>query len=881
MIHQFNSNPMNGLSESEAAIKLKREGYNELPSSKRRSFWGIAREIIEDPIFLLLVACGAIYTALGDMQEALILLGFVFFIMGISLYQETKTERALEALQDLSSPRALVIRDGQKKRIAGREVVRGDVVFLAEGDRVPADAVLLDCTHLLVDESLLTGESLPVQKIAVEVRANDEFTRPGGDNLPFVYSGTLVVQGQGIAKVQATGSHTQIGKIGKALQGLKLEQTALQKEMARLVKNLAIAALAICAVVVVVYGLTRGNWLQGSLAGITLAMAILPNEFPVVVTIFLALGAWRIAQKQVLTRRIPAVETLGSTTVLCVDKTGTLTLNQMSVQQLCSWNQNSVHQNIYDLNLHAQEPLPEKVHQLVEFSILASHKDPFDPMEKAFKQLGNRYLAQTEHIHHDWTLLKEYPLSPQMLAMSQVWQTADGENCIIAAKGSPEAVADLCHFTSEQMHALAIQINQMANDGLRVLGVAKASLKDPPPAFFPPHPAFSADCLPDVQHDFAFEFVGLVGLADPIRPTVAQAIQECYTAGVRVVMITGDYPGTAQNIAQQVGLLQMGEIVTGSELDEMDDSELQQRISSVNIFARVVPEQKLRIVNALKANGEIVAMTGDGVNDAPALKSAHIGIAMGGRGTDVARESADLVLLEDDFSTIVQAVKLGRRIFDNLRKAMAYLLAIHVPIAGMSLIPVLLKLPLVMLPVHVAFLHLIIDPACSIVLEAEPAEPNVMNRSPRNPTEPVFGRQNLGLALLQGVGILTIILLIYLISLYRGQGELDARALTFTALLLANLGLIASERSSNRVNLTTFKSPNPAFWWVIGGGLVFLWMVLYVPFLRHLFRFSYLHPIDLAICLVAGVMSFFWFELLKIPSRKRRLAVTNHSHSEV
>ncbi|MCX7594942.1 MAG: cation-translocating P-type ATPase, partial [Fischerella sp.] len=745
--------------------------------------------------------------------------------------------------------------------------------ILAEGDRIPADAVLVSCTNLSVDESLLTGESLPVRKVAVKAGSSYELARPGGDNLPFVYSGTLVIQGQGIAQVQAIGSNTEIGKIGKALQRLEPEQTALQKEMARLVSNLALVGLSLCAVVIIVYGLTRGDWLKGFLAGITLAMAILPNEFPVVVTIFLALGAWRIAQKQVLTRRVPAVETLGSATVLCVDKTGTLTLNQMSVQQLCVWNSEyrySTEQssNTYDLNLHEREPLPESVHELVEFSILASHLHPFDPMEKAFKQLGDRYLAQTEHLHYDWKLLREYPLSPQLLAMSQVWQTSNGDNCVIAAKGAPEAIADLCHFHPSQKQVLAAKVSQMANEGLRILGVAKASQADPPPSSVPPHPSFSANCLPDGQHDFAFEFLGLVGLADPVRPTVAEAIQECYSAGIRVMMITGDYPATAQNIARQIGLMQMGEIMTGAELDRIDDAELQRRIEGVNIFARVVPEQKLRIVKALKANGEIVAMTGDGVNDAPALKAAHIGIAMGGRGTDVARESAALVLLDDDFSSIVQAVKLGRRIFDNLRKAMAYLLAIHVPIAGMSLFPVLFKLPLVLLPVHVAFLHLIIDPACSVVLEAEPAEANIMNRPPRNPKEPVFGRKNLGLAIFQGLGILVIILAIFVISLYRGQGELDARALTFTTLILANLGLIVSDRSLTRVNIATLKSPNPAFWWVMIGGMVFLWMVLYIPFLRHLFGFSILHPIDLVICLVAGVLCIFWFELLKIISRK-------------
>jgi Ca2+-transporting ATPase len=862
MTFQFDRNTTTGLSEQEAASRLKQEGYNELSSTGRRTLWTLAWETVQDPIFLLLVGGGVIYLILGDVQEALILLGFVCFIMVISLYQEGKTEHALEALRDLSSPRALVIRDGQQKRIAGREVVRGDLLVLAEGDRVPADAILLFCSNLSTDESLLTGESLPVRKVAAV--GNMALERPGGDDLPFVYAGTLVVRGSGVAEVVAVGVQTEMGKIGKALQQLKPEPTALQQEMTRLVNKLFAIAVAFCVAIVVVYGLTKGDWLKAVLAGITLAMAILPNEFPVVVTIFLALGAWRISQKHVLARRTSAVESLGSATVLCVDKTGTLTLNQMSVQRVLAFDNQGNSPCDYDFGAHQKEPLPEAVHQLVEFSILASQRDPFDPMEKALKQLGNDYLADTEHLHNDWKLLREYPLSPDLLAMTHVWQSADGKQYDIAAKGAPEAIADLCHFTPQQRQNLATQISDMANAGLRILGVAKASLLEAPPPFLPPHPSLNPDNLPDRQHDFPFEFLGLVGLSDPVRPTVAAAIQECYTAGIRVVMITGDYPGTAQSIARQIGLMQMGAILTGAELNQLSEIELGERIQSTNIFARVVPEQKLQIVNALKAKGEVVAMTGDGVNDAPALKSAQIGIAMGERGTDVARESAALVLLDDDFSSIVAAVKLGRRIFDNLRKAMAYLLAIHIPIAGISLIPVLFKLPLVLLPVHVAFLHLIIDPACSVVLEAEPAEADVMNRPPRNPKEPLFGKKTLLLALLQGAGILVIILGTFLVALYRRQGELDARALTFTTLIFANLGLILSGRYSSRISLKTLKSHNSALWWVFGGGLLFLALVLYVPFLRNLFSFSFLHPIDLAICFGGGVISVLWFEQLKL-----------------
>ncbi|PAX59534.1 cation-translocating P-type ATPase [Brunnivagina elsteri] len=851
---------VNGLPSATAIVRLKQEGYNELPSAQARNLLSLVWAAVQDPIFLLLVGGSIIYWILGDLQEALILIGFVFFMTGISLYQEGKTEHALAALRDLSSPRALVIRDGQRKRIAGREVVRGDLLVLAEGDRVPADAIVLSCSNLSTDESLLTGESLTVRKVAAEGKV-EGMQCPGGDGLPFVYSGTLVVQGQGIVEVRSIGTQTEMGKIGNALQQVKIETTPLQREMTRLVSRLFGIALAFCVAIVIIYGFTTGDWLKGILAGITLAMAILPNEFPVVVTVFLALGAWRISRHHVLARKASAVETLGSATVLCVDKTGTLTLNQMAVQQLFPYCQNT---QPYDLGQHSREPLPEFVHELVEYCILASQRDPFDPMEKAFKQLGDRYLAHTEHLHKDWQLLREYPLSPHLLAMSHVWRSSDGKQYEVAAKGAPEAIADLCHFTPQQQQSLAAQVSEMANLGLRVLGVAKAALVGAPPPFLPPHPSLNPAHLPEKQHDFPFEFLGLVGLSDPVRPTVAAAIAECHTAGVRVVMITGDYPGTAQTIARQIGLRETENIITGAELDRLSDTELQQRIETINIFARAIPEQKLRLVNALQAKGEVVAMTGDGVNDAPALKAAQIGIAMGQHGTDVARESAALVLLDDDFSSIVQAVKLGRRIFDNLRKAMAYLVAVHIPIAGMSLIPVLFKLPLVLLPIHVAFLHLIIDPACSIVLEAEPAEPNVMNRPPRNPLEPLFGRKTIGLALLQGLGSLAIVATIFGISVYRNQGELDARALTFTTLILANLGLILSERSTSRLSLKVFKDPNPALWWVIGGGLIFLALVLYLPFLRNLFSFSFLHSIDLAICLAGGVISLVWFECLKL-----------------
>lgn len=836
-----------GLSEAEVTQRLRQHGYNELPFAKSRSILATAWNVVREPMFLLLLACGTIYLILGDVQEAVMLLGFVFVVLGITLYQERKTERALEALRDLSSPRALVIRGGERKRIAGRDVVPDDLVVLAEGDRVPADSVVLSCNNLSTDESLLTGESVPVRKVAWDgVR---EMTRPGGENLPFVFSGTLIVQGQGIAQVRATGIRTEMGNIGKALQTVQVEGTRLQKEVGLLVRRVAILGLALCVLVVVLYGLTRGNWLQGFLAGITLAMAMLPEEFPVVLTVFLALGAWRLSKMNVLARRVPVIETLGSATVLCVDKTGTLTVNRMSIRKL------AVNGTVLDVEQQAAQTFPEEFHEIVEFGILASQRDPFDPMEKAFHDLGNSRLAQTEHLHADWTLERGYALSPSLLAMSHVWKSPTGQDYVLATKGAPEAIADLCHLNSERTKAIGEQVAAMAQDGLRVLGVAKG--------------LFGQQPLPGEQHDFTFEFLGLVGLADPVRPTVPVAVEECYTAGIRVVMITGDHPTTAKSIARQAGIKPLDEIITGPELEKFDEVELQRRVRTINVFARMVPEQKLRLVNALKANGEVVAMTGDGVNDAPALKAAHIGIAMGGRGTDVAREAASLVLLDDDFASIVKSVRMGRRIFDHLQKAMTYIVAVHVPIAGMSIVPVLLGGPLALLPVHILFLELVIDPACSVVFEAEPEEADVMSRPPRNPTAPLFGSRILGVGLLQGASALLIVLAIYLSALWGWLNSSDAIALSFTTLVVANLGLIFANRSWTRSIWSTLRTPNAPLWWVIGGTTFFLGLALYVPFLRDLFHFSFLHPDDLLLCIAAGSASILWFEGIKWLRGKR------------
>ncbi|MFA6216453.1 MAG: HAD-IC family P-type ATPase [Candidatus Omnitrophota bacterium] len=841
---------LKGLSELDVVARLKRDGYNELPSSKKRGFLKIIVEVFKEPMFLLLVACGAIYLILGDMGEAMLLLGFVFVVMGITIYQEGKTEKAIEALRDLSSPRALVIREGVHKRISGKEVVNDDIVIVQEGDRIPADAVLLWGINLSVDESLLTGESVPVRKLPSE-KLDLTGSRPGGDDLPYLYSGSLVVHGQGIARVIAIGSHTQMGKIGKVLQSIGSEPTQLQKETGKLVKIIFVIAIILCFIVVLIYGFINGEWLKGILSGITLAMALLPEEFPVVLTIFLALGAWRISKKNVLTRKVSAVEMLGSATVLCVDKTGTLTQNKMSVKKIF----NGTH--FCDVSLGVNSCLADEFHEVMEYGILASKKDPFDPMDKALKDLGYQTLFNTEHIHENWPLIEEYPLSQKIMALSHVWKTPDGRGFVVSAKGAPEAIADLCHLSEKERQSLSDKIQVMAQEGLRVLGVAKAFV--------------DKEKLPVSQHDFNFTFLGLIGLADPIRLSVPLAIQECYQAGIRVVMITGDYPATAQNIGKQIGLKNYDYVITGEELALLSREELKKRISFVNVFSRVVPEQKLLIVEALKENNEVVAMTGDGVNDAPALKSSHIGVAMGERGTDVARESSDLVLLKDDFSSIVEAVRMGRRIFDNLKKAMAYIISVHVPIAGISLIPVLAGWPLILYPVHIVFLELIIDPACSVVFESEEEEKNIMRRPPRQKGSVLFSKRLFILSFLQGVFSLVVVAFVFQLSLRLGETVGTARTLAFVTLIISNLCLILTNRSWSRSIVASLVVANKALLWVIAGAVSFLWLVVYVPFFRKSFHFEVLHGIDLLIALSAGILSVMWFELVKFISYKNKI----------
>lgn len=829
-----------GPSQKEAEMILKTDGFNELPSQKKRSGFYTFFKILSEPMLILLVVAGLVYLFLGEIKDALLLLFCVFVVIGITFYQQRKTEKTLEALRDLSSPRALVVRDGEQKRIAGREVVKGDIVIIREGDRVPADAVILSCENLSVDEALLTGESIPVRKTEWDEKTKNQ--KLGGDDLPFVYSGSMVTSGRGIVRVTSTGLNTEIGKIGKSLESIKDEDTLLHKETANIVRLVAIIGVVLCALVVAFYAIVKNDIMAGLLSGITLSMAILPEEFPIVLLIFLTLGAWRISKRKVLTRYSAAIETLGAATVLCADKTGTLTLNKMELSSLYSAG------SFYELSDLATTELSEQFRVLLEYGVLASQKDPFDPIEKELNKMGSLYIKNIEKEFDGFELIKEYPLSKKILALSHVWQSKN-KDLIIASKGAPEAVLELCHADKKQKYEIIQKVKEMSEKGMRVLGVAKA--------------VFAGDSLPSDQHDFKFEFLGLFGFIDPVRASTSKAVEEVYEAGMRVIMITGDYSGTAQYVARKIGIKNPERYLTGEDLEKMSHIELREKIKTTNIFARIIPEQKLLIVNALKANNEVVAMTGDGVNDAPALKSAHIGVAMGERGTDVAREASALVLLNDDFSSIVAAVRLGRRIYDNLKRSMGYLLAIHVPIAGMSVLPLFFGLPIVLLPAHVAFLELIIDPACSTVFESEKEDKNIMKRPPRNLRQQMFNFKTVAISIIQGLGILIATFVLFIFAVKTGRSELEARSFAFTSLVVANLVLIIINLSWSKNIHKILLSANKILFIVVASALLCLSAVLYVPFFNGVFHLAPLGWKDIILIGIAVLASLAWFEILK------------------
>jgi P-type Ca2+ transporter type 2C len=826
-----------GLNTNEVNERTVKFGFNELPSEKPKNIFGIALKVIKEPMFLLLISCGILYIILGDVTEGIILLSTIFIIIFITFYQYQKTEKALQALKRLSAPRALVLRDGKEIRIAGREIVPDDIVILHEGDRVPADGILISANQVTIDESILTGESIPVVK-SIEADANS-------NKNDLIYSGTLIVQGSAQVKISAIGLQTAFGKIGKSLLSIEPKETRLQIEMKNLIRNLFVLGAIISVLVIVAFYIARGNFIQSMLNGLAAAMAILPEEFPVVLTIFLALGAWRLSKKNVLTRDPSAIETIGSVTVLCSDKTGTITQNKMEVVGVY----NATDIFFKDSFLNNQKHISE----IINLAYLASPPQAIDPMEKAFA-IANEVVNKNSNVAYE--LLREYPLSKELLAITRVVKNKSNSTISVATKGAPEAILKLCKLSMVETETHLKFVEKLAAKGYRVIAVAKAN--------------FNGNTMPNSQVDFELEFQGFVGLEDPIRPEVPNAIEECKAAGVKVIMITGDFPTTAQSIAHQIGMSKQGTLLTGSELDTLSDEELKIKIKEITIFARVVPEQKLRIIRALQANNEIVAMTGDGVNDAPALKAANIGIAMGNKGTDVAREASSIVLLDDNFASIVSAIRLGRKIFDNLQKAMSYIIAIHIPIIGLTILPAFItSVPILLMPLHIVILELIIDPICSIAFEHEQEENNIMNRKPRNTMEKFFGANKILESVLQGLLLLAMTLVVYFVSIHEGHTYKEVRTIVFTSLIIGNIFLILTNLSKTRNYLQVILEKNWVVWVILSSAILLVALLISIPFLQKIFGFEFPGFTHLLPSLIGAIFLLLIFEIIKyIKNRK-------------
>jgi len=822
----------NGLTETQVNANRLKHGRNTVLTAKSNVFLITLKEIVIQPMFILLTCAALLYFLTGQSQEAIIMLVAIVFVTGISIYQENKSRSAINALKKLSTPKAKVIRDGHTIKIPSDEIVIDDMIVVEDGNLVPADAQVIEIHDFTVDESILTGESLPVSK---------NLTPP--ENI--IFQGTMIMTGSCVAKVIAIGSETAFGQIGQSLQEIEVTKTPLQQQIKNFVTRMAWTGVAAFLVVWGINYYLSKSILQGLMHGLTMAMSVLPEEIPVAFSTFMALGAYQLYKRKVIARSPHTVETLGAATVICTDKTGTITENRMTLSAIYDFTTNKT----YDYTKESFQ-----FNTVLEYAMWSSEIEPFDNMEKSIHQAYTSTVTADKR--PDYALIHEYPLSGNPPIMTHVFNDHK-TNSIIAVKGSVEGVLKQCKLTANQIEEIQNKTREFASKGYRVLGVGRSNA--------------DIQKLPHSQHDFEFEFLGLVAFYDPPKKNIQYVLEQFYNAGLKVKLITGDFAETVVALANQIHFRNGLTVLTGSEVMKMDKQELRQKVNSVNIFARMFPDAKLKVIEALKANGEVVAMTGDGVNDGPALKAAHIGIAMGLRGSEIAKQAASLVLMDDDLIHMVEAVALGRRIYENLKKAIQYIISIHIPIILIITIPLLLswKFADFFLPIHVIFLELIMGPTCSIVFAREPIESDSMQKTPRKMTSSFFSLSELTLSIIQGMAITIACLGLGYYFMLTHHNEAEVRTVIYTTLIFSNIFLTLVNRSFHYSIFTTLKYKNTLLPIIIFASLSVFFLIIYYQPVRNIFQFVELRMEDLMLCAASAFAGVMWVELYKLVKRKR------------
>ncbi|MDE3183341.1 MAG: cation-translocating P-type ATPase [Bacteroidota bacterium] len=815
-----------GLSDEQVLLSGKQHGKNELDQSSKSPFIAALLDTLKEPMLILLFAAGILYLISGDKGDAIFMLSAIVLVSAISLYQDSRSRHALAALKQLSQPQTKVIRNGIISSISSKEVVVDDAFIVEEGSMITADAEIIYSNDFTVNESILTGESLAVEKFVNE------------DNK--IFSGTLVSSGMAIARVTKVGNATELGRIGRSLKEIKEEETPLQLQIRNFVKKMAIIGLIVFLIVWVFNFFQSRSLVNSLLKALTLAMSVLPEEIPVAFTTFMALGAWRLMKMGIIVKQTKTVETLGSATVICVDKTGTITQNKMQLAGLYVFEKDHLY-------MDSQED-KEAVLDLITTAMWASEPLPFDPMEKALHEAYKGIVSTDER--PGYKMVHEYPLAGRPPMMTHLFENKNG-NRVIAAKGAAEKVLSVCELTEVEKAKIVSQEQALSAQGYRVLGVAHAS--------------FSGNDFPKEQENFNFQFIGLVSFYDPPKKNMAAVFESFYKAGISVKIITGDNKATTETIAQQVGFRGAEDALDGAELMNFSDQELQENVMRINIFTRMFPEAKLKIITALKKSQQIVAMTGDGVNDAPALKAANIGIAMGEKGSDIAKSASSLVLADDDLGKMVDAIAMGRRIYSNLKKAIQYIISIHIPIILMVLLPLVLGwvYPAVFTPVHVIFLELIMGPTCSIIYENEPIEANLMQQKPRSFTNTFLSWKELQLSILQGLVITAGTLGIYQFAVSKGYDEEQTRTMVFTTLVIANIFLSLVNRSFYYSLFTTLRYKNYLLILIIFVTILMLALMISIPGIISFFKFEKLLFNQLLVCILVGFVSVIWIEVYK------------------